>query len=78
MKLFKKPPDDKEKISKIASQNCPKCNGSRKSTTIESGFKGNYASVNYGGTFRNMEWYKLYAIKCDDCDFVEIYTGSKY
>ena len=70
-------PDDKEKISKIASQNCPKCNGSRRFTKIECGLKGFYAAVNFGGTFRKQEWYLLYAIKCDVCDFVEIYAGSK-
>lgn len=71
-------PDEKEKISKIASQNCPKYNGSRRFTKIEGGFKGMYASVNFGGTFRKQEWHLLYAIKCDVCDFVEIYSGSKF
>lgn len=68
-------PDDKEKMSKIASQNCPKCDGSRRFTKIES---GEYSGcINFGGRIRKQERYVLYAIKCDVCDFVEIYSGSK-
>ncbi len=65
----------KQKIEQATSQNCPKCNGSRKSSQIHvTGGQSSSLYVQFGGTFRNRDNRKLYVIACDDCNFVEIYT----